>query len=143
MSDTQEPVNKLNCALVVEGVDNLRHSIITWLREYGWLVHGATRAEQALGILPHIPYNLIVLDSELPGIGGMDFVRIVQHSREWRAIQLVVMAELEGGNLASEVAECGVFLARRSRWKDDLSDFLATHGGNLDIMNSRAVAELT
>ena len=143
MSDTREPANKLNCALVVEEVDNLRHSTITWLREYGWLVHGATRVEQALGILPHIPYNLIVLDSELLGIGGMEFVRIVQHSREWRTIQVVVMVEIERVDLASEVAECGAFLARRSRWKDDLSDVLTTHGGNRDITNSRAVAELT
>ena len=143
MSDTQEPANNLHFALVVEGVDNLRHSIVTWLREYGWLVHGATRAEEALGILPHIPYNLIVLDSELPGIGGMDFVRIMQHSREWRAIQLVVMVEIVGVDLASEVAECGAFLARRSRWKDDLSGFLTTHSGSPGITNSEAVAELT
>jgi DNA-binding response OmpR family regulator len=67
MWDTLQPAKTLNFALVVEEGDRLRHSIITWLRESGWLVHGATRAEQALGILPHIPYQLIILDSELPG----------------------------------------------------------------------------
>jgi AmiR/NasT family two-component response regulator len=31
----------------------------------------------------------VVIDSELPGIAGIDFVRILHNSREWRTIQLV------------------------------------------------------
>lgn len=41
------------------------------LRERGWLVHGTSRAEKALSILAHIPCDLIVLDSELPGMCGI------------------------------------------------------------------------
>jgi CheY-like chemotaxis protein len=137
MWNAQEPAQRLNIALVVEEADNLRHSIISWLRECGWLVHGATRAEQALGVLPFIPYQLIVLDSELPGIGGMDFVRMMQNSRQWRAIRLVVMADIDGGNLASEAAECGAFVARRSRWEDDLSGFLSKSSWQAELTDPK------
>ena len=103
------------------------------LRERGWLVHGISRAEEAFNILAHIPYNLIVLDSELPGICGMDFVRILQNSREWRTIRLVVITSSKSAGFASEVAECGAFLARRSRWEDDLFGFLSAYDGSSQI----------
>src|ERR1700752_4163974 len=36
------------------------------MREYGWLVHGIRRAQQAVSILRHIPYGLIVLVPNCP-----------------------------------------------------------------------------
>ena len=50
------------------------------LRQRGWLVHGTNCAEEALRLLAHIPYNLIVLDSELPGMGWIDLVRMLQNA---------------------------------------------------------------
>jgi DNA-binding response OmpR family regulator len=99
------------------------------LRELGWLVHGVGRAEEAFSILAHIPYALIVLDSELPGISGIDFVRILQNSREWRTIRVAVITSSDSPGFASHVAECGAFLASRSRWEDDLFEFLAAECG--------------
>ena len=64
-------------ALVIEEMDSVRMSIVNVLRAQGWFVHGIRRAEEAFHILAHIPYNLVVIDSELPGIGGIDFVRIL------------------------------------------------------------------
>jgi CheY-like chemotaxis protein len=62
-------------------IANLRNSIVAFLRERGWLVHGRNCAEEALRLLAHIPYSLIVVDSELPGMGGIDFGRVLQNSR--------------------------------------------------------------
>jgi CheY-like chemotaxis protein len=116
-------------ALVVEEVANFRNSVMALLRERGWLVHGTNGAEEALRLLAHIPYNLIVLDSELPGMGGIDFVRILQNSRVWRAIRVVVISSSSSPSLQSQVGECGAFLASKSSWEIDLLEFLAAKKG--------------
>jgi DNA-binding NtrC family response regulator len=113
-------------ALVVEESHSLRNAVVNVLKTQDWFVHGILRAEQALHILAYIPYRLIVIDSELPGISGIDFVRIVHNSREWRTMRLVVMTSSQNVNLATEVAECGAFLLRKANWKADLFRILAS-----------------
>jgi hypothetical protein len=58
---------------------------------------------------------------------GIDFVRILHNCRRWRAIQLVVITSSQSVDFATQVAECGAFLARKSRWQDDLFSFLSGH----------------
>lgn len=116
--------NRLKFALVVDEADSLRTSIITRLRERGWLVHAVSRAEHAFGLLTNIPYSLIVLDSELPGVSATEFVRILRNPNEWQTIQLVVINSSESADLPGQLREAGAFLARRSRWEDDLNVFL-------------------
>jgi CheY-like chemotaxis protein len=124
---TELSANELNFALVIAEKEKLRHLIVEALRDRGWLVHGISRAEQAFAVLAHIPYSLIILDSQLPGICATDFVRIIRNSREWQVIRLVVLTEPEAQNMTTEIAQCGAFLARRSRWKEELDGFLADY----------------
>jgi DNA-binding response OmpR family regulator len=133
MQNPQEHLRRLDfrCALVIEEVDTLRISVTELLRKQGWLAHPIKQAEQAFKILAYIPYKLIVIDSELPGICGMDFVRILNDSREWGAIQLVVITRTQSADFATEVAECGAFLARASRWEEDLCRFLSAYSEDL------------
>jgi CheY-like chemotaxis protein len=120
-------VNELNFALVIAEKEKLRHLIVEALRDRGWLVHGISRAEQAFPVLAHIPYRLIILDSQLPGICATDFVRVMRNSREWQVVRLVVITDSEAQNMPSEIAQYGAFLARRSRWKEELDGFLADY----------------
>jgi CheY-like chemotaxis protein len=112
-------------ALVVEEVADFRNSVMALLRERGWLVHGTNGAEEALRLLAHIPYSLIVLDSELPGMGGIDFVRILRNSRGWGAIRVVVISSSRSPSLQSQIEECGAFVASKSSWEIDLLEFVA------------------
>jgi DNA-binding response OmpR family regulator len=114
---------KFRFALVIEEADSLRISVVNVLKAQGWYVHGIWRAEQAFHILAHIPYRLIVIDSDLPGMCGIDFVRILHNSREWREIQLVVITSSQSAAFANQIAEYGACLARKSRWQDDLFSF--------------------
>jgi len=125
LGDAQQHPNRLNFALVIDQVDQLRNSVMTVLREHGWLAHGVSRAEQAFGILPHIPYNLIVLGPGLAGLGAVDFVRILRNSRQWQTIHLVVINNAESAEWEDQAAESGAVLARGSMWQDDLVGFLA------------------
>ena len=124
-SGAKARVTNFRFALVIEQADSLRISVVELLRKQGWLVHGITRAEQAFNILAHIPYGLIVVDSELPGISGIEFVRILHNSKEdWRKIQVVVLTNSQSAELPIPVAERGAFVARKSKWEDDLFRFL-------------------
>jgi DNA-binding response OmpR family regulator len=114
----------LRIALVIEPADALRSSALRFLRRRGWIVHGVRRAELAFPILPHIPYNLIVISSELPGMTAVEFVRILKGSRELQTIALAVITEASSRALNAKLIEFGVFLAKKPRWKDDLSRFL-------------------
>jgi len=96
--------NRLKFALVVDEADSLRTSVIALLREHGWLVHAVSRAEHAFGLLVHIPYSLIVLDSELPGVCATDFVRILRNPNDWQTLQLVVINSSESANLAGQLS---------------------------------------
>jgi DNA-binding response OmpR family regulator len=118
---------KFRFALVIEEADSFRMSVVKVLRAQGWFVHGIMRPEQAFHILAYIPYGLIVIDSEHPGMCGSDFVRILHNFRKWWAIQLVVITSSQSAGFAIQVAECGAFLARKSTWQDDLSSFLSGH----------------
>jgi CheY-like chemotaxis protein len=66
----------------------------------------------------------------MPEICGIDFVRILHNSREWRAIQLVVITSSQSAAFATQAVECGAFLARKSRWQDDLVSFLSGYDEN-------------
>ncbi|MBV9672563.1 MAG: response regulator [Verrucomicrobia bacterium] len=112
-------------ALVVAESNLLRNSIVEALRSRHWFVHGILRAEQALNILAYIPYRLIVVDSELPGIRGVEFMRTLNNSRDWQAIQLVVITNSQSLDFAPEVAECGAILVRKTNWKHDLFSLLS------------------
>jgi DNA-binding NtrC family response regulator len=121
-----KPLN-FRYALVIQEIDSVRTSIANVLRAQGWLVHGIRRAEQAFDILAHIPYNLVIIESELPRIGGIDFVRILHNSRERRTIRLVIITSSQRIDFATQAAEYGAFLARKSRWKTDLLSFLSSY----------------
>jgi CheY-like chemotaxis protein len=129
-TETRSERPNFSFALVINETASLRMSITALLRQCGWLVHGISRAEKAFNILADIPYDLIVLDSDLPGLCGIDFVRILQNSREWRTIRLVVITSSDGASFASQIAQYGAFLARRSRWQDDLLEFLSAGGSS-------------
>ena len=122
---TRDHPEWFNFALVIRRAGRLRNSVITLLRRHGWLVHAVNRPEQAFGVLAHIPYNLIVLDSELPELGLTDFVRLLGRFGGCQTIRVVVINNSENINLESPMAECGAFLARRTMWQDDLSGFLS------------------
>ena len=48
-------------------------------------MHGIKRAEQALPVLRHIPYHLVVIDSEISGVTATEFARILDESGKWKA----------------------------------------------------------
>ena len=59
-----KPLN-FRIALVIAGAGAFRIALAQVLRNQGLLVHAIARAEQAFQILARIPYELIIIDSDL------------------------------------------------------------------------------
>jgi CheY-like chemotaxis protein len=112
-------------ALVIEQSEVLRCSIVEHLKNRGWIVHGIKRAEQALPVLQHIPYHLIIIDCEMPGMTATGFARILDEFGEWAATQLVILTGSRGGSSATELTEYGALLVRRTVWREELSKLFA------------------
>ena len=87
-------------------------------------MHGIDRVELAVPILPHIPYQLIVIESELLRSPDKEFSRALQKTRRWRTFSPIVL--IDSHSRASDMAlmELGAIPARKSAWNDDLSSFL-------------------
>jgi CheY-like chemotaxis protein len=108
-------------ALVIEESANLRRSIVEHLKNRGWLVHGVRSVHQALPVLQHIPYRLVLMDCESSGMTGVEFARIINKSDNGQGIYLVVLTDSRAGSFAADLTDCGAFLAERSTWRHDLS----------------------
>ena len=73
----------------------------------------------------HIPYALIVIDSELSSMSAIEFARILHKSEEGQAIQLVAIIDSPERSSGDKLMECGAFLARKPVWREDLSKFFS------------------
>jgi DNA-binding response OmpR family regulator len=111
-------------ALVVVDDCDLRNPIVLNLRDQGWIVHGIRSTEHVFPILAHIPYELIIIDGELPGIHNKEFARFVDDARAWHAIHLIILSNRKSAPLAKELAHLGALSARRHAWSEDLSGYL-------------------
>jgi CheY-like chemotaxis protein len=116
----------LHTALVIAGDSGLRKCIVQKLRHEGWIVHGITKPEHALPILAHIPYELIIIDCELPGIDGRDFVHLLHNAGEWRAIHLVALTNCLDVASVAGLAHLGAFSASKKVGRMILRIFLIT-----------------
>jgi DNA-binding response OmpR family regulator len=115
---------KLRSALVIGKANAPRRVIVQFLKNQGWIVHGMNRVELAVPILAHIPYSLIVIDSDLLGPANKEFTRALYNTRQWRTVSPVVLTDSHSRLFDTELMELGAIAARKSAWKDDLSRFL-------------------
>ena len=113
-------------ALVVVDDCDLRNPIVLNLRDQGWIVHGIRSAERVFRILVHIPYELIIIDGELPGIDKKEFGRLVDDARAWHAIRLIILIARKSAPLAKELAHLGALSVRKHAWSEDLSGYLVS-----------------
>ena len=113
-------------ALVVVDDCDLRNPIVLNLRDQGWIVHGIRNTEHLFPILAHVPYELVIVDGELPGVDNKEFGRLVDGARAWRAIHLIILSNRKSAPLAKKLAHLGAFSARKHAWSEDLSGYLVS-----------------
>ncbi|HET6673918.1 MAG TPA: sigma-54 dependent transcriptional regulator [Nitrospiraceae bacterium] len=93
--------------LVVDDEVNIRGALITMLEKRGYLVRGASSAEEALDALDGTQAELVITDLKMPGIGGMELLRRVKE--RWPDTEVVVMTAYGSIDTAVEAMRRGAY----------------------------------
>ena len=72
----------ISTILVVDDEPQLRRSMKATLTDLGYLVLEARSGEEALNVLRRQPADLILLDLNMPGIGGLETCRAIRETSE-------------------------------------------------------------
>jgi DNA-binding NtrC family response regulator len=75
--------------LVVEDETRLRDLLRDVARDMGFETAGVRSAEEALRLLNTEPKHLLIVDLNLPGIGGIDFIE--QAKARWPETQMIIL----------------------------------------------------
>lgn len=116
--------------LVVEDESRLRDMLVRAIREMGFEPSGAPTAEHATRLMEQQWHPVVVVDLNLPGAGGMDFLRNAR--QRWPRTQAVILTGF--GDL--EAARQAIHL--------DVADFLTKPCGlgDMEIALGRAFDRL-
>lgn len=78
--------------LVVEDRDYLRQVVVAILEEAGYAASGVPTAPAALAQLPLWAPDMIVLDMELPGMDGREFLERLRAMPRWAGTPVLIVS---------------------------------------------------
>lgn len=74
--------------LIVDDEADVRNSMDTYINHAGFATRVAASAEEGLELLKHHPFDVVITDIILPGIGGLELTKIVKKKYD---IDVIVM----------------------------------------------------
>jgi len=89
----------LSRILVIDDEDDVRELAFMVLEAAGYEVYAAEDGESGLDMIPVVKPDLILLDVVLPGISGLEIIRMLRHSGSTKGIKVILFTAL-----GSEVA---------------------------------------
>lgn len=100
--------------LIVDDTISLAEAIADMLRMEGYKVTHATNGVEALRVLEHTSFDLIITDLRMPVMNGIEFIKHVRQRIEWTTIPIIVLSAQagEGNKLASTQAGANLFLIK-------------------------------
>jgi len=81
--------------LIVEDDPSIRHGLRATLSALGFRVGEASSGEDALRLLHAAPYDAVLMDLNMPGMGGMEACRRVRHQYPHISILVVTVRDTE------------------------------------------------
>lgn len=95
--------------LLVDDSQSIRSLIQVFLMKHGYEFLEAETGERALGILKLVPADLVIVDVNMPGMGGLELVRqIRQHTKtSVRDTQVVLLTGDKDPDTRSKGLEVG------------------------------------
>src|SRR5262249_41427902 len=92
--------------LIVDDEPAVRTALGLALEDAGWQVEAVESSERALGRLKETTFDIVVIDKNLPGMGGVDLIRAIRKTDEH--ILLVLITGYASVASAMETLELGV-----------------------------------
>jgi two-component system KDP operon response regulator KdpE len=93
--------SSLNSVLVVDDEPALRKALRTSLTASGFAVEEARNGEEALGAVRQRPFDLVLLDVNMPGAGGIDACRKIRGIAPQTGIVMVTVRDAENDKVAA------------------------------------------
>jgi two-component system, chemotaxis family, chemotaxis protein CheY len=79
-------------ALVIDDSRAVRMLVGNVLREQGFQVHEAGHGQQGLEVLrDNVQIRLVLVDWNMPVMGGLEFIEAVRRVRSWDAVRIVMV----------------------------------------------------
>jgi DNA-binding NtrC family response regulator len=95
----------LPSVLVVDDEKNMRRSLQTVLGDEGYAAHTAESAEEALDVLAHKEFFMVITDARLGGMSGYEFLSKVH--RQWPNLPVLMLTAYATPKLAVEAIKAG------------------------------------
>jgi two-component system KDP operon response regulator KdpE len=84
-----------NSVLIVDDEASLRKALRTSLTASGFVVEEARNGEEALGTVQQHPFDLVLLDINMPGISGIDACRRIRGISPQAGIVMITVRDVE------------------------------------------------
>jgi DNA-binding NtrC family response regulator len=95
----------LPSVLVVDDEKNMRRSLLTLLEDEGYTARAAESAEEALDLLAHEKFFMVITDARLGGMSGYEFLPKVH--RQWPDLPVLMLTAYATPKLAVEAIKAG------------------------------------
>jgi two-component system KDP operon response regulator KdpE len=104
--------------LVVDDEPALRKVFRTSLAANGFVIGEARSGEEAVDILPHHPFDLVLLDINMPGIGGVEACREIRALAPKIGILMVTVREAEHDMVRALEAGADDYVTKPVRFRE-------------------------
>ena len=92
--------------LLVDDDETFRESLNDFFQAKGYLFRGAESGEAALAMMGDLTFDLLLVDLQMPGMGGIEFIRQVKRRRP--DIRILVLTAYGDKESAIEALRLGV-----------------------------------
>lgn len=103
----QHTSKKIKKLLLIEDDLNFSNALMTLCRKKGYLCRHVFSAEDALAILEKDIPDIILLDINLPGMNGIDFLNLLKNKKETAGIPVQIISALDENESAIKLGAIG------------------------------------
>lgn len=89
------------CVLIVDDESSLRKTLRTSLTASGFAVQEARSGEEALATIQRHPFDLVLLDINMPGISGIDVCRKIRERAPRTGIVMITVRDAEDDKIGA------------------------------------------
>jgi DNA-binding NtrC family response regulator len=118
--------------LIVDDEESVRDSLYNWFIEDRYKVECAANAKEALSILEHLPFDIVLADIKMPGMDGLEMLKRIKTLRKDSIV--IIMTAFATIDTAVQALKDGAFdYVTKPFDPDDLSHLIRNAAKQIDL----------